>query len=91
MTEVNKSERGYGRILRGTVTSDKMDKSIVVEVVRTVRHSKYNKFIKRRARYHAHDEKNDANAGDTVVIVESRPLSKTKRWRLRDIPERAKI
>ena len=85
------NNRGYGRVLRGVVTSDKMDKSIVVEVTRTVRHKKYNKFIKRRARYHAHDESNDAGVGDTVVIVESRPLSKTKRWRLRDVAERAKI
>lgn len=85
------NERGSGRVLKGVVTSDKMEKSIVVEVTRTVRHKKYNKIIKRRARYHAHDETNDANHGDTVVIVESRPLSKTKRWRLQTVSERAKI
>ena len=83
------SERGYGRSLRGVVQSNKADKTIVVMVERTVRHKKYNKFIKRRATYHAHDETNDANEGDTVVIVESRPLSKTKRWRLQTITERA--
>ncbi len=85
------NERGYGRVLRGTVISDKMDKSITVEVTRTVRHPRYNKFIKRRARYHAHDEQNQCGAGDTVEIVESRPLSKTKRWRLRSVVEKARI
>jgi len=84
-------QRGFGRVLRGVVTSNKMEKSIVVEVTRTVRHKKYNKFIKRRARYHAHDEENTCNAGDTVEIVESRPLSKTKRWRLQQVLERSKL
>lgn len=83
------TERGYGRVLRGVVTSDKMDKTITVEVTRTVRHPRYNKFIQRRARYHAHDEGNTAHAGDTVEIVESRPLSKSKRWRLQTVVERA--
>lgn len=83
------NERGFGRVLRGVVVSDKADKTITVEVTRTVRHPKYNKFIKRRAKYHAHDEKNDAHIGDTVVIVESRPLSKLKRWRLRSVAERS--
>lgn len=88
MTENN---RGYGRVLRGVVTSDKMDKTITVEVTRTVPHKKYNKFIQRRARYHAHDEQNSAKIGDRVEIVESRPLSKSKRWRLQNIVERAAI
>lgn len=86
MTENN---RGFGRVLRGVVTSDRMDKTITVEVTRTVRHERYNKFIQRRASYHAHDEGNTARAGDTVEIVESRPLSKSKRWRLRSVVERA--
>lgn len=83
------NERGFGRVLRGVVTSDKMDKTITVEVTRTVRHPRYNKFIQRRAKYHAHDEGNAASAGDTVEIVESRPLSKSKRWRLQTVVERA--
>lgn len=85
------SERGFGRTLVGTVTSDKMDKTITVEVTRTVRHKDYNKFIKRQARYHAHDERGEAGIGDTVEIVESRPLSKTKRWRLRKVIEKARV
>lgn len=88
MTESN---RGYGRVLAGVVTSDKMDKTITVEVTRTVRHPKYNKFIQRRARYHAHDEQNEARPGDRVEIVESRPLSKSKRWRLQNIVEKAAL
>jgi len=85
------SERGFGRTLRGVVLSNKMAKTIAVEVVRTVRHPKYNKFIKKRARYYAHDEENTAGVGDTVVIVESRPLSRLKRWRLQSIAEKAKV
>ena len=82
-------QRGYGRRLQGVVVSDKADKTITVEVTRTVRHQRYNKFIKRRAKYHAHDETNQAGAGDTVVIVESSPFSKNKRWRLQKISEKA--
>jgi small subunit ribosomal protein S17 len=85
------TERGFGRTLRGIVLSNKMAKTISVEVVRTVRHPKYNKFIKKRARYYAHDEEGTAGIGDTVVIVESRPLSKLKRWRLQTIAEKAKV
>lgn len=83
--------RGAGRVLKGVVTSDKADKTITVEVTRTVRHKRYNKFIKRRARYHAHDEKNECGAGDTVTIVESRPLSSTKRWRLQEVVEKHRV
>ena len=85
------TERGFGRTLRGTVLSNKMAKTISVEVVRTVRHPKYNKFIKKRARYYAHDEESTAGVGDTVIIVESRPLSRLKRWRLQSIAEKAKV
>jgi len=93
MTEQNieGGERGWGRTLRGVVLSSKMAKTITVEVVRTVKHPKYNKFLKKRARYYAHDEANEAGAGDKVVIVESRPLSKLKRWRLQSIAEKAKV
>lgn len=85
------SERGFGRTLQGVVTSDKMEKTITIEVSRTVPHKRYNKFIKRRAKYHAHDERDEAGIGDTVIIVEASPLSKMKRWRLQKIVEKARI
>ncbi len=74
----------------GLVVSNKMDKSVVVEVLRRVRHPKYKKFVKRTSRFMAHDEKNACNIGDTVRIMETRPLSKNKCWRLVEILERAK-
>jgi small subunit ribosomal protein S17 len=74
----------------GLVVSNKMDKSIVVEVQRRVKHIKYGKFVKRSSRFMAHDEKNECNPGDTVRIMETRPLSKNKCWRLVEILERAK-
>jgi len=74
----------------GVVTSDKMQKSIVVSVERKVKHPKYGKFVKKTTKFVAHDENNDCNEGDTVRIMETRPLSKNKNWRLVDIVERAK-
>ena len=74
----------------GVVTSNKMDKSIVVSDVKRVKHPMYGKFVLRTKKYVAHDEKNDCNIGDTVRIMETRPLSKTKCWRLVEIIERAK-
>ncbi len=74
----------------GIVTSNKMEKSIVVSVERKKKHPMYGKFIKLTKKFHAHDEKNDCNIGDTVRIMETRPLSKTKNWRLVEILERAK-
>ena len=74
----------------GLVVSNKMDKSIVVEVQRRVKHTKYGKFVKRSSRFMAHDENNTCNPGDTVRIMETRPLSKNKCWRLVEILERAK-
>ncbi len=74
----------------GVVVSNKMDKSIVVEVSRRVRHSKYKKFLNRRSTFVAHDEKDECSEGDTVRIMETRPLSKRKRWRLVEILERVK-
>ena len=74
----------------GVVTSDKMDKSIVVSVERKVKHPKYGKFIKNTTKFVAHDEKNECGEGDTVRIMETRPLSKSKNWRLVEIVERAK-
>jgi small subunit ribosomal protein S17 len=74
----------------GVVTSNKMDKSIVVSEVKKIKHPMYGKFVLKTKKYVAHDEKNDCNDGDTVRIMETRPLSKTKCWRLVDIIERAK-
>ena len=74
----------------GLVTSDKMDKSIVVSVERKVKHEKYGKFVKKTSKFVAHDEKNESNIGDTVKIMETRPISKNKCWRLIEIVERAK-
>jgi small subunit ribosomal protein S17 len=74
----------------GVVTSDKMQKSIVVAVERKVKHPKYGKFVKKTTKFVAHDENNDCNLGDTVKIMETRPLSKSKNWRLVEIVERAK-
>ena len=74
----------------GVVVSNKMDKSIVVEIERREKHPIYGKFIKKTSRFMAHDEKNDCNIGDTVRIMETRPLSKRKCWRLVEIIERAK-
>jgi small subunit ribosomal protein S17 len=74
----------------GIVTSDIMQKSIVVAVERKVKHPKYGKFVKKTTKFVAHDENNDCNIGDTVRIMETRPLSKSKNWRLVEIIERAK-
>ncbi len=74
----------------GVVVSNKMEKSIVVSETRKVKHPLYGKFVLKTKKYHAHDETNDCNIGDTVKIMETRPLSKTKCWRLVEIIERAK-
>jgi len=74
----------------GTVTGNKMEKSIVVSEVKKVKHPMYGKFVLKTKKYVAHDEKNDCNIGDTVKIMETRPLSKTKCWRMVEIIERAK-
>lgn len=74
----------------GTVTSNKMEKTIVVAVERKVKHPKYKKFVKRTSKFMAHDEKNECNIGDVVRIMETRPLSKSKCWRLVEIVEKAK-
>jgi small subunit ribosomal protein S17 len=83
-------ERNLRKERVGTVVSDKMDKSITVSEVTKIKHPIYGKFMKRTKKYVAHDEKNDAKAGDTVKIMETRPLSKTKTWRLVEVVERAK-
>ncbi len=74
--------RGIRRVAVGVVTSDKMNKTRRVEIPRLVKHSRYGKYIRRRTICHVHDEQNESHDGDTVEIMESRPLSKTKRWRL---------
>ena len=74
----------------GVVVSDKMDKTITVSVERKVKHPMYGKFVKMTKKFHAHDEKNDCGIGDTVRIMETRPLSKLKNWRLVEILEKAK-
>ena len=80
---------GRRKIREGVVVSDKMDKTVVVRVDILKPHPKYKKMMRRSIRLHAHDEANDAHIGDTVRLVESRPLSRTKRWRLVDVLERA--
>ncbi len=84
------SERNMRKTLIGRVVSDKMDKTIVVAIEDSVKHKLYNKVIKRTIRFKAHDEKNEARVGDRVKIMETRPLSKDKRWRLVEIVEKAK-
>jgi small subunit ribosomal protein S17 len=83
-------ERNLRKERVGKVTSNKMDKSITVVVERKVKHPMYGKFINKSTKLHAHDEKNECGIGDTVKIMETRPLSKTKRWRLVEILEKAK-
>jgi small subunit ribosomal protein S17 len=80
---------GQRKQLVGRVTSDKMDKTVVVAVERTVRHSLYGKVLRRVKKYKAHDEQNECKVGDQVCIVESRPISREKRWRVAEILERA--
>jgi small subunit ribosomal protein S17 len=82
--------RGNKRIIKGVVVSSTMDKTIVVRTQRLVKHPVFHKYIRRYVKYKAHDEDNSCNIGDKVLIVESRPLSREKRWRMREILERAK-
>lgn len=83
-------ERNLRKTRNGTVVSDKMDKTVVVAVKDSVQHPLYKKIIKRTVKFKAHDEKNECNVGDRVQIMETRPLSKDKRWRLVKIIEKAK-
>ena len=89
MSEIS-IKRNLRKIRVGRVISDKMDKSIVVAVDRRVKHPIYGKFVQKTSRFMAHDENNDCGIGDTVRIMETRPLSKRKRWRLVEIIEKAK-
>ena len=83
-------QRNLRKTRIGVVSSNKMDKTITVEVKRKVKHPLYGKFLKKTTKFHAHDEKNECSIGDTVKIMESRPLSKTKRWRLVEVVEKVK-
>jgi small subunit ribosomal protein S17 len=83
-------ERNLRKTRIGVVTSNKMTKTITVAVERKVKHPIYGKFLKKTTKFHAHDEKNECTIGDVVKIMETRPLSKTKRWRLVEVVEKAK-
>jgi len=82
--------RAARKVREGVVVSNKMDKTAIVAVIERVRHPKYNKFVLQTKRLYAHDEANDVNVGDKVRVMETRPLSKSKRWRVTDVLERAK-
>jgi small subunit ribosomal protein S17 len=84
------TQRNIRKTRTGVVSSNKMDKTISVTVERKLRHPIYGKFVKKSKKFMAHDENNDCNIGDTVTIMETRPLSKLKRWRLVEVIERAK-
>jgi len=88
--EVTTTERGRRKVRTGVVVSDKMDRTVVVRIDRQIRHALYGKTVRRASKLSAHDEGNDARVGDTVRVMETRPLSKTKRWRVVEIVERAK-
>jgi small subunit ribosomal protein S17 len=90
MSEQATSERNTRKVREGLVVSDKMDKTIVVEVEDRVKHALYGKVLRRTSRLKAHDETNDCGIGDRVQIMETRPLSATKRWRVVEVLERAK-
>ncbi|MDQ6691864.1 MAG: 30S ribosomal protein S17 [Candidatus Dormibacteraeota bacterium] len=90
MSEVQTQTRSERKMRLGTVISDKMDKTVVVQVSDLKQHPLYKKTIQRRARFHAHDEENSCGVGDKVRIMETRPLSKQKRWRVIEIVEKAK-
>ncbi len=83
-------DRNLRKIRVGVVSSNKMDKTITVKVERKIKHPLYGKFLKKTTSFHAHDEKNECSIGDTVKIMESRPMSKTKRWRLVEVVEKVK-
>ncbi|HPG39512.1 MAG TPA: 30S ribosomal protein S17 [bacterium] len=83
-------ERSQRKTIVGIVAKDKMDKSRVVVVERNIKHPLYKKYVKKTSKFMAHDEKNESHEGDTVLLMETRPLSKRKRWRLLEIIEKAK-
>ena len=89
VTQAKADHRGSRRVIVGTVTSSNMEKTVTVTVIRRVRDRRFHKFLTRRVKYHVHDEHNTAKVGDIVEIVESRPMSRTKRWRLLSTLSRA--
>ena len=89
-TEATEETRGRRKVRVGKVVSSRMNKTVVVAIVRMVKHPLYKKYIKRTTKLYAHDEKNDAREGDTVRVVETRPLSKLKCWRVQSVIDRAK-
>lgn len=90
MSDEQVQQRGRRKVRVGVVVSDAMDKTVLVRIDRTMRHPLYKKTVRRSSKLAAHDEHNDAHVGDTVRVMETRPLSKTKRWRIVEIVERAK-
>ncbi len=90
MAEETTETRSARKVRDGIVVSSKMDKTAVIAVVERVRHSKYDKFVLRTKKLYAHDEANDVQVGDRVRVMETRPMSKTKRWRVVEVLERAK-
>lgn len=91
MSDPTVKSEPHRRVLQGVVVSDKMDKTVVVQVVRRFQHPRYRKYVRESNRYKAHDENNEAKIGDKVDIVESRPLSRHKRWSVKTIVEKATI
>ena len=89
MSEVRQEEQKNPRTVSGVVVSDKMEKGITVKVERRVKHPVYGKYVRKSSKIHAHDETNDCKVGDTVTVVECRPLSKTKTWTLNSVDVRA--
>ena len=87
---IQTEERGRRKVRTGVVVSDAMDKTVLVRIDRQVRHGLYQKTVRRSSKFAAHDETNDAHVGDTVRVMETRPISKSKRWRVVEIVERAK-
>jgi small subunit ribosomal protein S17 len=88
--ETEQAERGRRKIRVGKVVSDKMEKTVVVVIERLVKHPVYKRYVRRRSRFKVHDEKNECKEGDTIRFMETRPLSKEKRWRFVEFVERAK-
>jgi small subunit ribosomal protein S17 len=88
--ETQESQRGFRKVRVGRVVSDKMDKTVVVEILNIKSHPLYKKVIREQSRFKAHDERNDCRVGDLVRIMETRPLSKDKRWRVVEVVEKAR-
>jgi small subunit ribosomal protein S17 len=88
--DARRTARGERKVRTGVVVSDAMEKTVVVRISSQVQHPMYGKYVRRTSRLNAHDEAGDAHVGDTVRIVETRPLSKTKRWRVVEVVEKAK-